>query len=259
MRYYVVDVFTDELFRGNPAGVLILDEALDEGTMQSIAAENNLSETAFVVKKSGGDYGLRWFTPETEIDLCGHATLASAYILAEHVKTGQSSMDFHTMSGRLTVERKGGLYVMDFPSRPAAEVPVDPHIAPSIGFRPNKAYKSRDLLVPLESEEQVRSIRPDFEEMLKIKGCFGLIVTAPGDSVDFVSRYFAPGAGIPEDPATGSSHCTLIPFWHERLKKDVMTAFQCSSRGGEFSCEYCGDRVKIGGHAVLYMQGEIRL
>ncbi|MCL2056982.1 MAG: PhzF family phenazine biosynthesis protein [Oscillospiraceae bacterium] len=259
MRYYVVDAFTDELFKGNPAGVCLLDEWPDNSLMQSIAAENNLAETAFIVKRDN-HYELKWFTPEIEIDLCGHATLASAYVISNFVDRGAKFMRFESKSGLLTVEKKRDLYELDFPSRIPVPAQVTLLMKQAIGMPVLEAYVSRDLLLLVESEEQVRNMIPGFEIMLQITGagCLGIIVTARGTGADFVSRFFAPGAGIPEDPVTGSAHATLIPYWSQRIGKNKMTAMQLSKRGGTLWCKDCGDRVKIAGKAVLYLQGEIR-
>jgi PhzF family phenazine biosynthesis protein len=258
MKYYVVDAFTGKLFSGNPEGVCLLNEWLEDETMQNIAAENNLAETAFVVKREN-HYDLRWFTPATEIDLCGHATLASAFVVTNYLDCGVSTMDFHTKSGVLSVKKAGDLFEMNFPSRKPESIEVTPLMKQSVGAPILEAHKSRDMLLLLENEEKVKHLQPDISSMSKLPDCFAVIVTAIGDSADFVSRFFAPNAGIPEDPVTGSSHSTLIPFWAERLKKDRMTAKQLSKRGGTLYCENCGDSVKITGGAVLYMEGEIRI
>jgi phenazine biosynthesis protein PhzF family len=256
MKYYVVDAFADQNFKGNPAGVCMLEEWPEEKLMQNIAFENNLAETAFVIPRDGY-YDLRWFTPEEEMDLCGHATLASAYIVSHFLEKSPDVMEFHTRSGNLYVTQSGGRYIMDFPSRKPEEAEASPVIEEAIGVKPLAVYQSRDLLVLLRSEEEVRNLKPDFERMKQIPGGLAVIVTARGDRADFVSRFFAPNAGIPEDPVTGSSHSTLIPFWAERLGRGKMTALQLSRRGGVLYCENCGERVKIGGTAVLYLQGEI--
>ena len=258
MRYFVVDAFAEEVFKGNPAGVCLLEEWLDDQTLQHIAAENNLAETAFVVSR-GDQYELRWFTPETEIDLCGHATLASAFVLTRFVNPNQTVLRFSTMSGELTVERQGDLFVMDFPARKPVQIPVTRQMEEAIGVPVREAHRSRDLLLLIDSEEQVRSLKPDLGLVARLPDCFALIVTAKGDKADFVSRFFVPNAGIPEDPVTGSSHSTLIPFWADKLQKQKMTARQLSKRGGTLYCEQCGERVKIAGRAVLYLQGEIYL
>lgn len=257
MEYYVVDAFADKPFGGNPAGVCPLERPLDENLMQQIAAENNLPETAFVVP-NGDAYDLRWFTPEKEIDLCGHATLATAYILAHFKSPGKTAFLFHTMSGPLGVVRKDDLFEMDFPSRPPRQVDVAPTMEKAIGARVLEAHQSRDLVLLLESAGAVRSLAPDMDLLKAVPDSFAVVVTARGDGAeDFVSRFFAPGAGIAEDPVTGSSHSTLIPFWASRLGKDEMLARQLSRRGGTLYCRDAGERVFIGGHARLYLRGEI--
>jgi PhzF family phenazine biosynthesis protein len=258
MRYFIVDAFADKLFKGNPAGVCLNDEWLEDEIMQSIAAENNLAETAFVVKRNRY-YDLRWFTPATEIDLCGHATLASAFVVTSFLDQGISDMDFHTKSGVLSVRKTGDLFEMDFPSRKPTKTEVTQLMEQAIGMPVSEAHISRDMLLLLDSEEQVRILKPDLNLVAALPDCFALIVTAKGDDADFVSRFFAPNAGIPEDPVTGSSHSTLIPFWAERLGKAKMTAKQLSKRGGVIYCENLGERVKISGTAILYLQGEIFL
>lgn len=256
MQYYVVDAFTDALFSGNPAGVCLPDRALDDGTMQRIAAENNLAETAFVVRE-GDHYRLRWFTPEQEFDLCGHATLASAYVLFSFVEPGAETVRFLTQSGLLTVHNRAPLYAMDFPARPPARLDVLPIMEEAIGARVLEAHLSRDMVLLLEGERAVQNAAPDLSLVARIPRCDNLILTAKGDRVDFVSRYFTPGISIPEDPVTGSAHATLIPFWSKRLGRKDMVARQLSRRGGTLYCEDRGDRVGISGHAVLYLRGEI--
>lgn len=257
MKYFIVDAFADKLFEGNQAGVCLLDEWIDDKTMQSIAAENNLAETAFIVKRKDY-YDLRWFTPEMEIDLCGHATLASAFVIYNFVDNSEVRMDFHTMSGTLTAEKKGDLFEMNFPARTPRPIPVIPLMEQAIGIPVQGAYLSRDMLLLVDSEQQVKDLLPDLSLISKLPDCFALIVTAKGTTADFVSRFFAPNASIPEDPVTGSSHSTLIPFWAEKLKKDKMIAKQLSKRGGTLYCENINDRVIIAGRAVLYLQGDIR-
>lgn len=259
MKYFVIDVFTDRLFGGNPAGVCLLETWPDDAIMQSIAMENNLAETAFLVRKDSGAYGLRWFTPEVEIDLCGHATLASAFVLMNEVGAVSNAVDFHTQSGTLTVTRDGDIFTMDFPSRAPVPCDIPPLLEKGLGARILETHMSRDMLVLLDSEDTVRNLQPDYALLRQIDNVFAVIVTAKGTGCDFVSRFFAPNAGIPEDPVTGSSHCTLIPFWSRRLGKTQMTARQLSARGGSLLCEHCGDRVKIGGSAVCYLRGEISL
>jgi len=255
MKYYIVDAFADGLFKGNPAGVCVLDNELDLLTMQNIAAENNLSETAFVLKREGY-YSLRWFTPKVEVDLCGHATLGSAFIIANFVDTGTKEICFETKSGTLTVTKKDDLYILDFPSRKPQKVNIVPQMEQAIASSVCEAYMSRHLLLLLENEQQVQNLAPDFE-LIKQLSDHAVIVTAKGNTADFVSRFFAPNVGINEDPVTGSAHTTLIPFWAERLCKEKMIAMQLSKRGGMVFCENCGNRVKMAGKAILYLQGEI--
>ena len=258
MKYFVVDAFAEQVFGGNPAGVCLPDGSLEPAVMQKIAFENNLSETAFLVKRDGY-YDLRWFTPETEIDLCGHATLGSAYVLMNYTEPGLKTVDFMTASGKLTVSRDGGLYLMDFPSRMPAPCEKPARLEEALGVPVLETHMSRDMLVLVGSEDAVRTLRPDFRLLTEMEGIFAFIVTAKGDSCDFVSRFFTPAAGISEDPVTGSSHSTLIPFWSRRLDKTAMTARQLSRRGGTLFCRDRGDRVEIGGSAVLYLEGELRL
>jgi len=255
MNYYVVDAFTDVLFKGNPAGVCILDNELDESIMQNIATENNLSETAFVLKREGY-YDLRWFTPKVEVNLCGHATLGSAFVIANFIDTNVDVMRFETKSGTLTVNKENDLYVMDFPSRKPRKVEITPQMEQAVGTPINEAHRSVCLLLLLEDERKVQRLTPDFG-LIKQLADRAVIVTAKGNTVDFVSRFFAPNVGIPEDPVTGSAHTTLIPFWAERLNRDQMIAMQLSERGGMIFCENCGDRVKIAGKAILYSQGKV--
>lgn len=256
MKYYVVDAFTDAVFRGNPAGVCVLDEWLTDGAMQAVAAENNLSETAFVIPRDGY-YGLRWFTPKTEVDLCGHATLGTSYVVSHFVDPGATAMRYRTNSGILTVTREGERFVMDFPSRVPKPVPKPAGLEKILGADPAETLLSRDLLVLLGSEEQVRGLRPDFDAMMGLAEGEGVIVTAKGEKADFVSRCFYPKFGVREDPVTGSAHCNLIPYWARRLNRTKMNAVQLSPRGGRLACELCGERVKIGGAAALYLTGEI--
>lgn len=258
MTYYMVDAFASEAFKGNQAGVCLLEKEIDERIMQKIAFENNLSETAFLVKNNGY-YDLRWFTPECEIDLCGHATLASAFILFKFYEKDKSVISFETKSGTLTVTKSGERLVMDFPSRKPTRCLVPSELENALHAKILDTYSSRDLVVLLESEEDIEKLKPDFERLKQFKEYFGIVVTAKGTSCDFVSRYFAPASGIPEDPVTGSSHSTLIPFWSERLNKTEMVAKQLSKRGGCLYCKDCGERVEISGEAVLYMTGEILL
>src|SRR3984957_3871054 len=257
--YYHVDVFTSELFGGNPAGVCILSAFLADSLMQKIAAENRHSETAFVVPRADGDFDLRWFTPEVEDDLCGHATLASAYVLALR-KHNVWPVRFHTCSGMLTVAQNQDSFEMDFPARPPqpCETPVD--LLPALGLKAALVMKSRDYLVVADQAEQVRALSPDIAALAKQHAGSGTIVTAPGEGdVDYVCRFFAPTIGIDEDPATGSIHCTLAPYWAERLSKQEFRAQQLSARGGEVQCSIAGDRVNIAGKARLYLQGTLEI
>jgi len=258
--YYHVDAFTGELFSGNPAGVCILSAFPASETMQKIAAENRHSETAFVVPRADGDFDLRWFTPEVEDDLCGHATLASAFVLdlrGHHAWP----VRFHTCSGVLTVGRTADCFEMDFPARPAQPCIPPPELLPALGLKTAQVMKSRDYLVVVDGADQVRALKPDTRALAKLDlGIGGTIVTAPGEGeVDYVVRFFAPSVGIEEDPATGSISCTLAPYWSERLGKRVLRARQLSPRGGELRCEVLGERIKISGRARLYLQGTIEL
>ncbi|MCL2287035.1 MAG: PhzF family phenazine biosynthesis protein [Firmicutes bacterium] len=255
MKYFVVDAFTDELFKGNQAGVCLVDEWPSEDTMQKIAFENNLSETAFVLKQ-GEHYGLRWFTPAIEVDLCGHATLASAFVIFNFMDTTVVTVKFETISGTLIVNKMDDLYELDFPSRKPVQVELTREMNQAIRIPALEAHLSRDLLLVLENEQQVKNLRPNFD-MIRQLDYFAVVATAKGSEVDFVSRFFTPRGGVLEDPVTGSAHCSLIPFWAERLGKTKMVARQLSTRGGTLYCQDAGDRVKIAGKTVLYLQGEI--
>lgn len=254
---YQVDAFSDRVFGGNPAAVVILDRWLEDHVLQSIAAENNLAETAFVIP--GDEVSrLRWFTPALEVDLCGHATLATAHVLFDGRFADRTRLRFDTRSGILSVDRRDGLSWLDFPSRPGDRIDITDDLVDALGVRPEEALKARDLMVVLDSEAAVTGFRPDHAAIERLDA-FALIVTAPGDEVDFVSRFFAPRAGIPEDPVTGSAHCTLIPYWARRSGRTRLSARQVSSRGGELTCELREDRVLIGGQSVEYLRGEIRV
>jgi len=253
---YQVDAFTTRLFGGNPAAVVPIETWPRDDVMQAIAAENNLAETAFVIARPDVS-PLRWFTPTVEVDLCGHATLASAHVLFRYHFPSLARLVFETKSGELSVTRDGELLALDFPARPARAIDVSDALAAALGARPREALRApRDLLAVLDTEAQVRAFHPDFSRIAALDAT-GLIVTAPGDEVDFVSRFFAPKAGIPEDPATGSSHCTLAPYWAARLGRNKLTARQLSARGGEMRCELRGERVLIAGATVEYLRGEI--
>jgi PhzF family phenazine biosynthesis protein len=255
--YYQIDAFTDRVFAGNPAGVCFLDRWLEDTLLQSIAAENNLSETAFLVS-AGSHYDLRWFTPKVEVDLCGHGTLASAFAVFEYINPQAERVDFQTKSGVLSVKRQRDLLTMDFPSRPPEPCAPPDHLADILGIPPAQTLRARDLVVVYQKEDQVRKLQPDLERVSALEP-FAVIVTAPGKNSDFVSRFFAPKVGVPEDPVTGSAHCSLIPYWSKRLGKKQLHAFQLSKRGGELFCLDQGDRVSIGGRAVSYLTGTIRI
>src|SRR5450755_2982572 len=248
---YHIDAFTDKAFGGNPAAVCPLPSWIDDRLMQSIAAENNLAETAFFTPSADG-YHIRWFTPTDEVDLCGHATLASAHVVFEHLDRDRQSVTFGSKSGLLRVDRRADSLVLDFPALAAAPLAPMPALAAALGATPLETLQAKSLLAVFGSERDVRALSPDFEAMRKLDS-FGVIVTAPGDSVDFVSRFFAPKVGIPEDPATGSAHCTLTPYWAARLAKTALHALQVSARGGEMWCELAGDRVRIAGHVTPYL------
>lgn len=250
---YQVDAFTDRPFKGNPAAVIPLKTWLPDEVLQAIAVENNLSETAFFVPEGDG-FHLRWFTPGCEVDLCGHATLATAFVLFTELERARESVRFSTQSGPLFVSREGDVLVLDFPSRPPKQVPVPAGLEEALGAPVVSAWKSRDLVAVLGSEQEVRDLRPD-HAALGGQDPFGVGVTALGRSADFVSRFFVPNQGIPEDPVTGSLHCTLVPFWAERLGRLKLRALQVSARGGELLCELRGDRVRLGGRAVKVLEG----
>jgi PhzF family phenazine biosynthesis protein len=254
---YQVDAFAGRVFSGNPAAICPLEEWLPDQQMQAIAAENNLAETAFFVRNGGG-YHLRWFTPTVEVDLCGHATLASAFVILNDLTPSEKSVRFETKSGTLTVTRDGDLLTLDFPARPPEECTADPRLVPALGGHPEKVLAARDYLVVYGSETEVRALQPDMEAIKNLDR-FAVIATAPGKDADFVSRFFAPAQGIPEDPATGSAHCTLIPYWSNRLGKKKLHAYQVSPRVGELWCEDRGERVSISGKAVKFLQGTIFL
>lgn len=256
---YQADAFTDQLFGGNPAAICPLTDWLPDEVMQKIAVENNLAETAFFVKTPKG-YLLRWFTPEYEIDLCGHATLASAHILFTELGHPGDTIHFETVkAGVLTVQRNGDKYTMDFPSRPPIPIEEPNGLVEALGgIQPKAILRSRDFFVVYDSEQDVKDLSPDFFALSKMD-TVGVIVTAPGDDVDFVSRFFAPGAGINEDPVTGSAHCNLIPYWAKVFHKTHLHAYQISERKGELWCDLQGDRVLMTGKAVTYLKGEIYL
>jgi PhzF family phenazine biosynthesis protein len=254
---YQIDAFTSKRFSGNPAAVCPLKEWLPDEMMQKIAAENNLAETAFFVPK-GEIFELRWFTPKVEVDLCGHATLASAHVIFNHLKYFQSQIEFSTKSGELYVFRNEDLLILNFPATNPVQIDAPNDLIAGLQQTPLEIYKSRDMMAVFEKEADILALNPDFE-MLRKLDCLGIIVTAPGNGSDFVSRFFAPRVGVNEDPVTGSAHTTLIPFWAKRLGKDKLHAFQVSERRGEIFCEFLGERVNIGGHAVTFFVGEMML
>ena len=255
MKQYIVDAFTDKVFSGNPAAVCVMDEWLPEDLMMGITRENNLSETAFAVRKPDGRYHLRWFTPGGEIDLCGHATLGTAFVIMNYYELEAESVSFDTMSGVLTVVRRGDLYEMDFPAYELKEIPVTDAMTEATGTRPVRAYMGRDMLCVYESEEIIRSMKPDQDRIMKLDGAL-LHVTAAGAEYDCVSRSFAPKLAIAEDPVCGSGHCHIIPYWAELTGKTELTAYQASRRGGELYCRIDGNRIRLSGKAVIYSESE---
>ncbi|MGD8499750.1 MAG: PhzF family phenazine biosynthesis protein [Phycisphaerales bacterium] len=256
--YYQANAFTKSLFGGNPAGVCPLDTWLSGQDLQAIAAENNLSETAYFVRRDD-DYELRWFTPKLEVDLCGHATLASAFVIFNYFSGTTASIQFKTKSGLLKVTQQGDLIVMDFPAQQGHRCSMPDGLLKGLRVTPKDVLlSSRDYLAVYDSKETIQSVKPDME-LLEQLDRLGIIVTAPGLNCDFVSRFFAPRAGVPEDPVTGSAHCTLVPYWSEKLGKQKLHAIQLSRRRGELFCESLGDRVSIAGHAVIYLKGTISL
>ena len=259
IKIFQVDAFTDKLFRGNPAAVCILNDWRSDTQMQSIAAENNLSETAFVVKKGIGEYAIRWFTPTVEVSLCGHATLASAFVLFEFFELEAKELLFISpRAGNLSVRKTDQLLTLNFPISVMRAAAIGEELITALGIAPLEVYQGpSDLLLLFENQEQVALLKPNFPILAKFLGTIGVIATAPGKGVDFVSRYFAPGEGIDEDPVTGSAHTLLTPFWAKKLKKELLTAKQISKREGHLICKLCGERVEISGNAVLYLSGTI--
>lgn len=252
---YQIDAFAEGPFKGNPAAVCPLERWLPDTLMQSIAEENNLSETAFFVP-TDGDYELRWFTPACEVDLCGHATLAAAHVLLGLNGSAQTRMTFHSRSGPLHVFREGDLLTLDFPAQPSVACEVPDAMVAGLGARPRECYRAMDYMAVFESEREIAALAPDFRR-LRTLDLRGVIVTAPGKSVDFVSRFFAPNYGVAEDPVTGSAHCTLAPYWAKRLGKTELNARQLSKRTGALRCRVEGERVFISGRAVAYLEGTI--
>ena len=256
---FQIDAFTTRRFAGNPAAVMPLDAYLEDAQLQAIAAENNLAETAFLVPERG-DYRLRWFTPTTEVPLCGHATLASAAVVMERLEPGRQKVVFHSASGPLTVKRTATGYVMDFPVRPSEPVPIPAGLAEALGVAPIEVYaNSFNYLVLVESSQLLRALAPNMAALIGLDRS-GVIVTAPGDGTyDFISRYFAPAKGIPEDPVTGAAHCMLAPYWARRLGKTEFHAFQASKRGGEIICRLVQDRIELEGNCVFYLEGNVEI
>lgn len=262
LSIYQVDAFTNKVFGGNPAAICPLEEWLPDDTLLAIAEENNLSETAFFIKKEDDSFDLRWFTPAVEVDLCGHATVASAFVIFEKLGFTKDKIVFNSKSGELSVTKNDGYYYLDFPSRAPQAFDNIPESflngSAFGGIKPQSILKARDCFVVFNSEQEVLDINPDYNLLMDMD-TLGIIVTAQGNESDFVSRFFAPRAGIHEDPVTGSAHCTLIPYWANRLNKQKLTAYQVSERRGFVKCELLGDRVKIGGEAMLYLEGEISI
>ena len=259
MRQYVVDAFADHVFEGNPAAVCVLERWPNEALMMAITRENNLSETAFAVPEGSG-YRLRWFTPGGEIDLCGHATMAAACVIDRFVRPGGGDIRFQTLSGQLTVARRGELYEMDFPAYTLKRLEVTDAIANALGARPREVWRARDLVCVFDDPETVVNLKPDLDQVRALKGAL-LHVTAPGAGTEFdcVSRTFAPKMEVPEDPVCGSGHCHLVPYWADRLGKRELTARQASPRGGTLYCRLEGDRVFLAGRAAVYARSELML
>jgi PhzF family phenazine biosynthesis protein len=260
IQIFHVDAFATRRFTGNPAAVMPMDRFLDDAVMQAIAAENNLSETAFTVRE-GADYRLRWFTPLTEVPLCGHATLASAAVVMERLEPGRSDVVFYSASGPLTVNRAETGYVMDFPARLSEPVPNPSGLAEALGASPVEVFANAfNYMALLESERVLRELAPDRTALARMDRP-GVIVTAASDGIyDFVSRYFAPAKGIPEDPVTGAAHCMLAPYWAKRLHKTELHAFQASRRGGEIICRLVKkDRIELRGSCIFYLEGEVEI
>ncbi len=255
LRQYQIDAFASKVFEGNPAAVCPLDAWLEDDVMQAIATENNLSETAFFVPTARG-YSLRWFAPLAEVDLCGHATLASAYVLFELLGYAKSEILFETRSGDLIVRRDGNRFSMDFPAQPPVPCAAPAALVEGLGRQPLEVLKAQDYIAVFESEEDIRACKPDLAKLAELD-LRGVCITARGRDADFVSRFFGPKFGIPEDPVTGSAHCALAPYWHAQLGKSKFFARQLSQRGGEVGCAVSGSRVIITGSAVRFMAGEI--
>lgn len=255
MKQYIVDAFTDQVFHGNQAAIYIMEQWVTEDLMMNITRENNFSETAFAVKE-GEKYHLRWFTPGGEIDLCGHATLACAYVLFRFYIPNAEKVVFSTLSGDLIVKRNGDLLEMEFPAYKLEKIPVTQAMIDAIGVTPSEAYMGRDLLCVFDDEKTVRNLQPDMNKLLNLDGLL-LQVTAPGKNTDSVSRSFAPKLNVTEDPVCGSGHCHIVPYWAKRLNKSSIVAYQASKRGGTLYCKMAGDKVFLAGKAALFSECEI--
>ncbi len=258
LTIYQIDAFTNQVFKGNPAAVCPLEDWLPDETLLNIAIENNLAETAFFVRQDSGVYHLRWFTPEIEMDLCGHATLASAYVIFEFLGHAEDTIRFDSQSGRLEVKKDGNILEMDLPSRPPQQAELPRIISNALSIQPAEVWKARDYMLVYDSEDDIHNLKVSASVLEAINiDPGGIIVTAEGVEADFVSRFFTPGAAVFEDPVTGSAHCTLTPFWAERLGKQTLQAFQVSPRLGVLECTLQGDRVLLRGQAVRYLEGKI--
>ncbi len=257
MKQFTVDAFTDKIFGGNPAAVCVVETFPPAELMQNIAMENNFSETAFVARE-GNAYRLRWFTPAVELDFCGHATLATAFVLFNFYEQTSNRIEFETLHGKFTVERRGKLFEMNFPAYKPKRIPVTEAMSAAIHAPISEAYLARDLIMVLESAEVVEKLAPDFDKLSRLDG-LTQAVTAAGKEFDCVSRVFAPKVNVPEDPVTGSTHCAIIPYWAARLGKERLTARQASKRGGVLHCEVAGERVKISGSAALYAVADLQV
>jgi PhzF family phenazine biosynthesis protein len=259
VKYYIVDAFAEALFKGNQAGICLLehDQWLPDYLLQTIAAENNLAETAYLIRREG-NYNLRWFTPDMEVDLCGHATLASAYVVMNFIEPEIQQVSFETISGTLSVTRNRDLFTLDFPARLPVPTAIHPLMEKAIGCKILEAHINRDVFVLVDSPERVRDLEIDMNALNAIPNLYGFVIMAKGNDADFVSRYFTPNSSnAPEDPVCGSSHCVLTPFWADRLGKNKLVAHQLSKRGGTLYCNLSGNRVEISGKAQLYLKGEI--
>jgi len=255
---FQVNAFAGGRFGGNPAAVCVLPHWLADARQQDVAWQNHLSETAFLVEQGAG-YALRWFTPTVEVNLCGHATLAAGYVVFRHLAPALSQVSFQTRSGALVVRRAGGQLSMDFPALEPRPCEVPPDLAGALGLEPNEVFFADDFFAVLNSEQAVRDCQPDLARIARYSRARGVCITAPGKECDFVSRFFAPQSGVPEDPVTGSTHCALAPYWAKRLGRTTLHARQVSSRGGELSCELRGERVILSGRVVPYLEGHIEI